>query len=146
MIGHKYGSAYLSTEIEKEGFEAIRDEIIENRNDDLYFKYEQNGDASFKIQNVLDHCYGFDTNVDPNIYRLKDLNEIIRNHLNERKSKLVDNKYMKDLWFELETKLIRLFQDAALVCCRKEKISEKFREQFFCSGEINFFILYRIFF
>lgn len=134
IVSHKYGSAFLPTQIEKHGFELIRNELAANLSYDLKFRYDKG--QLFEIENALDHCYALDTNVDPNIYRLKDLNEIIVLHFkdDEKSFKSIDNKYMKELWFELEQKLINLFQRASLDCLKAKKISDEFADTFFCSG------------
>lgn len=127
----------MPTQIEQEGFEVIRNEMVENTDKyQLEFSFDQgNPELQFKILNVVDHCYALDTNAEPNVYKLKDLNEIIMLHLNERKAKRIDNKYMKELWTKLEKQLIKLFQDAALKCEFRKEITKEFQKKFFCSGK-----------
>lgn len=110
-------------------------ELEENKHDQMNFKY----DSEFKISDIVSHCYGLDENVEPNIYRLKDLNLIILKHLGEEKAKNINNKYIKDCWVKLEAKLIELFQYAADKCYKLKQISKEEKYELYRSGRTLFF-------
>ena len=72
----------------------LKEEMTHSLANDLIFSYESEK-LNLKIENIIEHCYKLDENVEPNVYKLLDLEGIIPDfkieNTNEENKQLPNN-------------------------------------------------------
>lgn len=91
-MSNSYGQPDLPTKILADEFEILKEEIENNFDDELDFKYKSqtNENLCLDVKNILEYCYKLDENEVPFQYKLLNINKLIN-----RFDQKVDNEDKK---------------------------------------------------